>query len=215
MAIATKMASPAAISPANMVSLNGGKNVRFNTSKMNPVLLSNDFVSKFCSLNISSRETYMTRWNFAINPIVDSADEAELKKHAPGAAVHVFYAEKDKNVKKLAKSNSRPRISIKERNPKRLSSSASKRIELDYFQVLKYPLVTELAMREILQNNALVFVVDKHADKKNIKAAFEKISGVQTKKVNTLMMPDGNKKAYVMLRPNHSALEVAKKLRIV
>lgn len=156
-----------------------------------------------------------TGWNFPIKPGVDFA---EFQKHALRAAVlQVFDAKDDKNVQRVAKSSCL-RMSKTERNPKRLSSSASGRIELDTFQVLKYPLVTELAMQEMLQHNTLVFVVDKHADKENIKAAIKRICGVQslqTKKVNTLVMPNGNKKAYIRLRPNFSALDVAKKLGII
>lgn len=166
-------------------------------------------------LHISSQMPLLsfhgTGWNFPIKPGVNSV---EFQKHALGAAVHVFDAKEDKNVQQVAKSS----CLKMERNPKRLSSSASGRIEHHSFQVLKYPLVTELALQEMIQNNTLIFVVDKHADKKNIKTAIKRMSGVhrlQAKKVNTLVMPDGNKKAYITLRPNFSALDVAKKLGII
>lgn len=169
-------------------------------------------------LHISSQMPLLsslgTGWNFPIKPGVNSA---EFQKHALRAAVHVFDAKEDKNVQQVAKSSCLKTSKV-ERNPKRLSSSASGRIELDFFQVLKYPLVSELALQEMVQNNTLIFVVDKHADKKNIKAAIKRISGVhslQTKKVNTLVMPNGNKKAYITLRPNFSALDVAKRLGIL
>ncbi|KAG7030529.1 60S ribosomal protein L23a, partial [Cucurbita argyrosperma subsp. argyrosperma] len=89
------------------------------------------------------------------------------------------------------------------------------RHKLDQYQILKYPLTTESAMKKIEDNNTLVFIVDIRADKKKIKDAVKKMYDIQTKKVNTLIRPDGTKKAYVRLTPDYDALDVANKIGII
>jgi hypothetical protein len=56
---------------------------------------------------------------------------------------------------------------------------------------------------------AQVFIVDLKATKKQIKAAVANLYDIQTKKVNTLIRPDGLKKAYVCLTADFDALDVA------
>ncbi|MCQ6463586.1 50S ribosomal protein L23, partial [Vibrio parahaemolyticus] len=73
----------------------------------------------------------------------------------------------------------------------------------------------ESAMKKIEDNNTLVFIVDLKADKKKIKAAVKKMYDIQAKKVNTLIRPDGKKKAYVKLTPDYDALDVANKIGII
>ncbi|CAH9105383.1 unnamed protein product [Cuscuta europaea] len=94
-------------------------------------------------------------------------------------------------------------------------STRSQRATLDYSQILKYPIVTEAGIKNILQNNTLVFAVDKRADKKIIKDAAMKIFKVQIKKVNTSITPDGTKKAFLMLTSDHKAADVAKKVKAI
>ncbi|KAL5996002.1 60S ribosomal protein L23A [Asimina triloba] len=109
----------------------------------------------------------------------------------------------------------RPKTLKKERNPKYPRISAPPRNKLDHYQILKYPLTTESAMKKIEDNNTLVFIVDIRADKKKIKAAVKKMYDIQTKKVNSLIRPDGTKKAYVRLTPDYDALDVANKIGII
>jgi large subunit ribosomal protein L23Ae len=61
-----------------------------------------------------------------------------------------------------------PRTWKKERNPKYPRISATPRNKFDHYQILKYPLTTESAMKKIEDNNTLVFIVDLGADKKKI-----------------------------------------------
>ena len=82
-------------------------------------------------------------------------------------------------------------------------------------QILKYPLTTESANQKIEDNNTLVFIVDKRATKKQIKAAVKRMYDIQCAKVNTLIRPDGQKKAYVRLTPDYDALDVANKIGII
>ncbi|KAH6762425.1 ribosomal protein L23AB [Perilla frutescens var. hirtella] len=109
----------------------------------------------------------------------------------------------------------RPKTLTKDRNPKYPRISAAPRNKLDHYQILKYPLTTESAMKKIEDNNTLVFIVDIRADKKKIKDAVKKMYDIQTKKVNTLIRPDGTKKAYVRLTPDYDALDVANKIGII
>ncbi|WZZ81810.1 hypothetical protein YC2023_102382 [Brassica napus] len=109
----------------------------------------------------------------------------------------------------------RPKTLTKARDPKYPRISATPRNKLDHYGILKYPLTTESAMKKIEDNNTLVFIVDIRADKKKIKDAVKKMYDIQTKKVNTLIRPDGTKKAYVRLTPDYDALDVANKIGII
>lgn len=53
------------------------------------------------------------------------------------------------------------------------------------------------------------------ATKKSIKDAVKKMYDISTKKVNTLIRPDGQKKAYVRLTADYDALDVANKIGII
>jgi large subunit ribosomal protein L23Ae len=81
--------------------------------------------------------------------------------------------------------------------------------------VLKFPLTTESANQKIEENNTLVFIVDARATKKQIKAAVNRMYDIQCEKVNTLIRPDGQKKAYVRLTADYDALDVANKIGII
>lgn len=59
--------------------------------------------------------------------------------------------------------------------------------KLDCFQIIKYPLTTEPAMKMIEDHNTLVFVVDVKANKKQIKDAVHKMYEINTVKINTLI----------------------------
>ncbi|KAG0561833.1 hypothetical protein M758_9G110600 [Ceratodon purpureus] len=109
----------------------------------------------------------------------------------------------------------RPKTLKRTRAPKYPRASAPARNKLDHYEVLKFPLTTESAMKKIEDNNTLVFIVDVRADKKKIKDAVKKMYDIQTKKVNTLIRPDGSKKAYVRLTADYDALDVANKIGII
>lgn len=87
--------------------------------------------------------------------------------------------------------------------------------KLDAFSIIKYPLTTESAMKKIEDHNTLVFITDVRANKKQIKDAVAKLYDIQTKKINTLIRPDGQKKAYVRLQPDYDALDVANKIGVI
>jgi len=86
---------------------------------------------------------------------------------------------------------------------------------MDKYAIIKYPLCTESAMKQIEDNNTLTFIVDTRASKRQIGAAVKSMYEIDLSKVNTLIRPDGLKKAYVRLTPDHEALEVANTIGII
>ncbi|XP_053455336.1 60S ribosomal protein L23a-like [Nycticebus coucang] len=81
--------------------------------------------------------------------------------------------------------------------PKYPRKSAPRRNKLDHYAIIKFPLTTEPAMKKTEDNNTLVFIVDVKANKHQIKQAVKKLCDIDVAKVNTLVRPDGKKKAYV------------------
>merc|ERR1712021_247645 len=79
----------------------------------------------------------------------------------------------------------------------------------------KHPLTTESAMKKIEDNNTLVFICDIKSNKHQIKSAVKKLYDISVSKVNTLVRPTGDKKAYVRLAPDFDALDVANKIGII
>ncbi len=86
---------------------------------------------------------------------------------------------------------------------------------MDPWKILKYPHMTEKSIGLVERENKIVFIVDKKADEKKIKEAFEKAFEVKVEKVNTEVTMDGEKKAYIKLKPQNKAIDVAVKLGVV
>jgi large subunit ribosomal protein L23 len=74
---------------------------------------------------------------------------------------------------------------------------------------------TQKAVSLIEKENKLTFVVRLEATKEDVKRAVEKLYGVEVEKVNTLITPRGEKKAYVKLKPEYKASELAVKLGVI
>jgi len=72
--------------------------------------------------------------------------------------------------------------------------------------------LTEKSFRLMEKENKLTFIVRREATKKDIKRAIESLYKVKVDKVNTLITIRGEKKAYVKLSPEHSAIDLASKL---
>lgn len=109
----------------------------------------------------------------------------------------------------------RPHTKILQRKPKCPRKSVPHRPRLDRFSIIKHPLTTESAMKKIEDNNTLVFIVDLKANKVQIEMAVKKLYQIGVQSVNTLIRPDGQKKAYVRLAPDYDALDVANKIGII
>ena len=82
-------------------------------------------------------------------------------------------------------------------------------------EIIKRVVITQDAVTLIEKENKLTFVVDIKATKKDIKRAVEELYGVKVEKVNTLITPHGEKKAYVKLKPEYRAADLAVELGIL
>merc|ERR1712226_617076 len=109
----------------------------------------------------------------------------------------------------------RPKTLIKKRDPKYARRSVAKREKMDKYRIIQCPVTTESAMKKIEEINTLVFLVDITATKPKIKEAVRALYDVQCAKVNTLIRPDGRKKAYVHLTQDYDALDVANRIGII
>jgi ribosomal protein uL23 len=85
---------------------------------------------------------------------------------------------------------------------------------VDPNEVIIQPVVTEASLEAVDQDNKLIFYVIRTANKNTIRWAVESLYDVVVDNVNTLIMPDGRKKAFVKLAPEYSAAEVATNLGI-
>jgi len=86
---------------------------------------------------------------------------------------------------------------------------------LDPYDVVLYPLMTEVASRLLETENKLIFMVNLKASKPDIRKAVEELYDVGVEKVNVLITPRGEKKAFVKLHPDYKAVDVAIKLGIL
>lgn len=86
---------------------------------------------------------------------------------------------------------------------------------MDPYEVILYPVMTESASLMVENENKLVFIVNLKASKKDVKEAIEELYEVKVEKVNILITPKGEKKAFVKLRPDYKAVDVAIKLGIL
>ena len=83
------------------------------------------------------------------------------------------------------------------------------------YDVILYPVMTEVTSRVLETQNKLVFIVNTLATKKDIKRAVEELYEVRVETVNIMITPKGEKKALVRLHPDYKAVDVAIKLGIL
>merc|ERR1711981_1282837 len=143
----------------------------------------------------------------------------KLKKMSKAKkASNAVKAGKHQHIKKKVRNYAHfklPKTKQLARDPKCPRKSVNKQPMLDQFSIVRFPLTTESAMKKIEENNTLVFIVDPKANKYQIKAAVKKLYEIDVAKVNTLIRPTGDKKAYVKLAPDYDALDVANKIGII
>jgi large subunit ribosomal protein L23Ae len=109
----------------------------------------------------------------------------------------------------------RPKTLSLPRQPKYPRKSVPTRNRMDAYNIIKYPLTTEAAMKKIEDNNTLVFLTHLRANKNHVRAAVRKLYDIKVAKVNLLIRPDGQKKAYVRLARDYDALDIANKIGII
>ncbi|CDH51592.1 ribosomal protein [Lichtheimia corymbifera JMRC:FSU:9682] len=101
------------------------------------------------------------------------------------------------------------------RKPKYARKSVPHLPRMDQYRVIQYPLNTETAMKKLEETNTLTFLVDVKSNKNQIKDAVKRLYDVQALQVNTLIRPDGKKKAFVRLTADADALDVANKIGLI
>ena len=94
------------------------------------------------------------------------------------------------------------------------SKKSGKRVN-DPWKVLLYPHLAEKSMNLVELENKLVFMVNMKSTKEDIKKAVEKEFNVKVESVNTEITRKGGKKAFVKLRPEFSASDIASRLGII
>ncbi|RLI07257.1 50S ribosomal protein L23 [Candidatus Bathyarchaeota archaeon] len=82
-------------------------------------------------------------------------------------------------------------------------------------EVILYPLMTERSVNMIENENKLVFIVNRRADKHEIARAVQALYDVEADSVRTLITPKGLKKAFVKLKEGYDASDVAIRLGIL
>ncbi|AAL63852.1 50S ribosomal protein L23 [Pyrobaculum aerophilum] len=81
--------------------------------------------------------------------------------------------------------------------------------------MIKRIVVTEKALRLAEKENKITLIVDRGATKKQIAEEVERLYNVKVEKVNTLITPRGEKKAYVKLTKEHNAMDLLSKLGVL
>ena len=81
--------------------------------------------------------------------------------------------------------------------------------------VIMYPTMTERSVYMIENENKLIFIVNREADKKDIAKAINELYEVEAKEINTLIDRNGKKMAFIKLKEGYSASELAIKLGIL
>jgi large subunit ribosomal protein L23Ae len=139
-------------------------------------------------------------------PVSKAASTAKTLKKTPSAVtrkvrhnVHFF----------------RPKTRVTAKKPEFPRKSTAKLNKMDDFRVVVAPLTTETAMKKIEDQNTLVFLCDVKATKQQIKDAVTKRYDLKVAKVNTLIRPDGQKKAFIRLHKDQDALDVANRIGLI
>ena len=101
------------------------------------------------------------------------------------------------------------------KNPTYTRTAVPRRNKLDAYLIVVSPIASETAIKKVEDGNTLVFQVSLKANKSQIKAAIKELYDVEAEKVNTLVTPNGTKKAYIRLTADHDALDVANRIGYV
>jgi large subunit ribosomal protein L23 len=82
-------------------------------------------------------------------------------------------------------------------------------------EVIRYPLISEDAVTLIESENKITFIVDAEASKNDIRRAVEELYEVKVDRVNSVLTPEGRKKAFVKLAPAYKASDLAVRLGVL
>ena len=98
------------------------------------------------------------------------------------------------------------------RSPKYSSKVVPHYNRLDSYKIIEKPITSESSLKKVEDENILVFQVSMKSNKNQIKQAVKELYNVDVLKVNTLVRPNGTKKAYIKLTSDYDALDIANKI---
>jgi len=81
--------------------------------------------------------------------------------------------------------------------------------------MIKRFVITEKALRLAERENKITIVVERAATKKQIADEVQRLYNVKVEKVNTVITPHGEKKAYVKLAEGYSAMDLLTRLGVL
>ena len=87
--------------------------------------------------------------------------------------------------------------------------------QLENREIVQYPLVSEKAVNMIETENKICFIVNKQANKRQVKNAIEELYKVRVEKIRVLNDRKGRKNAIVKLRKDFKADDLATKLGVI
>ncbi|MEM5772268.1 MAG: 50S ribosomal protein L23 [Candidatus Aenigmatarchaeota archaeon] len=82
---------------------------------------------------------------------------------------------------------------------------------MDPWSIVYYPYMTEKSIKLVTNQNTICFITNIKANKKQIKWAVEKLFNVKVEKIRTLISRKGEKHAYIKLKPEFKASDIATK----
>ena len=82
-------------------------------------------------------------------------------------------------------------------------------------EVIRYPLISEDSVTLIERENKITFIVNLEAGKDDVERAVRELYEADVESVNTLVTPEGRKKAFVKFKPEFKAADLAVRLGIL
>ncbi|CAI8509720.1 unnamed protein product [Hanseniaspora opuntiae] len=163
-----------------------------------------------CRIKLFSRENNNNESLLTINIFIKYFISFQIAK-ASAAKKAVFKGTNGKKALKVRNSATfrLPKTLKPTRAPKYASKVVSHYNRLDAYKIIEKPITSESSLKKVEDENILVFQVSMKSNKHQIKKAVKELYNADVLKVNTLVRPNGTKKAYVRLTADHDALEIA------
>merc|ERR1711879_1106013 len=112
----------------------------------------------------------------------------------------------------------RPKVKTQKRSPKllrRISRHVVLEETQDPHKIVIQPITSDKNVQKMENENTLTFIVNTASTKAQIAQTFEKLHNVKVRSINTMIRPDGKKKAYLRLASGSDSLKVASKIGIL
>jgi ribosomal protein L23 len=123
-------------------------------------------------------------------------------------------AEEKKEAKKETLKKEEKKV-VKEVKKEEKKPAATREEIMEASEIFLHPLISEKAIGVIEKENKITFIVQKQANKDEIKKAFETLYNAKAEKVNIIKDMKGRKKAIVKVNKEYKAENIATKLGII